>query len=235
MRTMGTPTLGVVAGVVVVILAGCGADRPDRADTVQGPTSSVQEDTGSETVALTRQQVESSLLTVEDLPTGWSVDTSEDSDSEVEDVTEPVECGVLFEGLDEAAEPVAKAEGTFTAGGFGPFLAHAVTAFEENTADQVERVTDVLNQCPEFSSTDAEGVTTEFTTAPLSFPNLGDRTLALRLQGSTDDFDIVVDVIMIAIGANGISLVVGGLLPMQGDELEDIATTAVEKLNDAID
>lgn len=66
MRTVGAWTLGVVAGVVVVILAGCGADRPDRADTVQGPTSSVQEkDAGRETVALTQQQVESGAAPVE--------------------------------------------------------------------------------------------------------------------------------------------------------------------------
>lgn len=218
--------------VLVVALAGCGADRPERADTVRGPTPTLQEDV-EEAVALTQRQVESALLTVEDMPTGWSVDTSEDSDSE--DVIEPAECEALFEALDKASDPVAKAEAAFTAGGFGPFLEHGVSAFEESTADQLEQVVDTLNQCPEFSSTDTEGVTTEFTTAPLSFPNVGDRTLALRFQGSTGGIDVVVDALFIAIGSNGISIVVGGLVPMKGEELESIATTAVEKLNDAID
>jgi hypothetical protein len=225
-------SLKILTMVLVVALAGCGADRPERADTVRGPTPTFQEDV-EEAVALTQRQLESALLTVEDMPTGWSVDTSEDSDSE--DVVEPAECGALFETLDKAPDPVAKAEAAFTAGGLGPFLEHGVTSFEESTADQLDLVVDTLNQCPEFSSTDAEGVTTEFTTAPLSFPNLGDRTLALRFQGSTGGIDVVVDALFIAIGSNGISIVVGGLVPMEGQELESIATTAVEKLNDAID
>jgi hypothetical protein len=225
-------SLKILTAVLVIALVGCGADRPERADTVRGPTPTLQEDV-EEADTLTQRQVESALLAVEDMPTGWSMDTPEDSDSE--DVIEPAECGALFEALDKAPDPVAKAEAVFTAGGFGPFLEHGVTAFDESAADQLDQVVDTLNQCPEFSSTDAEGVTTEFTTAPLSFPNLGDRTLALRFQGSTGGIDVVVDTIFIAIGSNGISLVVGGLVPMEGAELESIATTAVEKLNDAID
>lgn len=38
-----TPIAGLLIGVLAVVLAGCGADRPDRAETVPGPTASPPE------------------------------------------------------------------------------------------------------------------------------------------------------------------------------------------------
>jgi hypothetical protein len=225
---------------VVVLAAGCGGDDPpERADTVEGASPSATE--GDEArepedgagEALNAEQAEAALLTVEDLPTGWSVDASEETDSE--DTTDPAECAALFDSLSEAADPLAEAKANFTAGGVGPFLVHAVASHEADLTDHIGKIADALDQCPEFSMTDAEGVTTEFTTAPLSFPNLGERTLAVRLQGSTPDLDVAFDVVWIAIGQNGITLVAGGILPMQGSEIEDLATRAVQKLEAAAD
>jgi hypothetical protein len=226
---------------VVVLAAGCGGDDPpERADTVEGASPSATEgdeagepeDVAGE--ALNAEQAEAALLTLEDLPTGWTVDASEETDSE--DTTDPAECAALFDSLNEAADPVAEAKANFTAGGgFGPFLVHDVTSHESDLTDHIGEIVDALDQCPEFSMTDAEGVTTELTTAPLSFPNLGERTLALRIQGSTPDLDVAFDVVWIAIGQNGITLVAGGILPMQGAEIEDLATRAVHKLEAAVD
>jgi hypothetical protein len=226
---------------VVVLAAGCGGDDPpERADTVEGASPSATE--GDEAPepedgageALNAEQAEAALLTVEDLPTGWSVDASEVTDSE--DTTDPPECAALFESLSEAADPLVEAEANFRAGGVGPFLLHSVTSHEFDLTDHLGKMADALDQCPEFSMTDAEGVpTTEINTAPLSFPNLGERTLAVRIQGSTPDLDVAFDVVWIAIGQNGITLIAGGVLPMQGSELEDLATRAVQKLEAAAD
>jgi hypothetical protein len=233
-----------LVAMLATAVSGCSEDRPERADTVTGATQETSPTSGESAEApevaagaLTQAQVEAALLTLEDLPSGWSINTSSADFEESEDTTEPPECGVLFDSLDEAAmTPVAKAEAEFTAGDLGPFLFHAVQSFEEDVAGHIESVTDVLNQCPEFSSTDAAGVRTEFSTAPLSFPNLGDQTWALRLQGSSQDIDIVFDVVSIALGQNLITLVAVGfqlLQPIPGSELESAATTAVQKLEAA--
>lgn len=71
------------------------------------------------------------------------------------------------------------------------------------------------------------------TVSPLSFPNLGDRALALRVAGSTPDVEVVIDLIYVAVGNNGVSLAAGGLTPMQGTELERLATMAVQRLSTA--
>ncbi len=209
----------------MVTLAGCDQSQPVAA--VEGPAGNPDR-----VEALTEKQVKRALLTVDDLPAGWSADaaptdTSSDSDSTIT----PPQCGELFDSLANTQQPVAKATADFTAGGIGPLLSHTVSAFESEVAERLERITKVLAECPAFTSRDGKKATT-FEAAALSFPNLGDRTLALRLNGATQGFDVVMDVIVIAAGGNGVSLVAGGLTPVPGATLQEIAKTAMTKLAD---
>lgn len=217
----------------LMLTTGCGQARPDRADTIEQPTKDADDASTASYSSLTKTQARAALLTVQDLPTGWSVDNSDDSESNSSDTITPRKCDALLRTLKDASagRVVAKAEARFTAGGFGPFLSHAVSSYESSMASQVQKTTKALSECSNFTSTDDKGVKTKYEASALSFPNLGDRTLALRLSGSTEGIDVVFDVVMVAIGYNTVSLIVGGLTSMKGSELEDLAKKAIAKLD----
>jgi hypothetical protein len=229
-----------VLALTAVAVTGCGTDRPERADTVSGSeTTQTQQPAGTEAPkaagrTLTDKQAKAALLTVQDLPTGWSVDPDASSDDQGDDddsrITEPAACADLFDSLDDGKDSVAEATGNYTAGGFGPFLEHTVTSHSKDPADGMDAVTAALSECPKFTMTDADGTKMQMKVSALSFPNLGDRTLALRMSGNSDEIDIVMDLVYIAVGRNGITLGAGGLTPIAGDDLEQLATAAVDKL-----
>ena len=241
MTTRSRVSAVVLAGALVTGVGGCSAEqRPERADTITAPsaaapsTTAAVENAAADTI-LTVEQAQAALLTVQDLPTGWTTDptAAEDDETDPDDDIEPAECAAVFEAMEEGNEPAAKADGSYTAGGFGPLLQQTVTSFEEDTSDRIQTVTDALNQCSTFTSTTADGVATTLTSSPLSFPNLGDRSLAVRLTGSSDDIEATFDVVYIAVGKNSITLLGGGLTPLPGAELEAVARKAVERLNAA--
>lgn len=231
----------VLLGFVVLGASGCSSEeRPERADTVQAPSASQPSASGTASenaaadTALTPEQAQAALLTVQDLPTGWSTDpsaapTEEDGD----DPIQPEECAAVFRPLKDGSDPLAKAEANFSSGGLGPVLQQTVTSFEDDAADRLQGLTDALGACPEFSLTDSSGVVTTFVAAPLSFPNLGDRSLAVRLRGSNDTIDVTLDVVYVAVGRNAVSLVTGGLVPMPGADLEAVGRRSVERLDAA--
>jgi hypothetical protein len=214
----------ILVAAVALALAGCAdGSEPDG----QAPT---QDNTGQDGVDQSQQRVEAALLTVEDLPEGWVLDLSGATSSSGM-TTEPAECGVLLSPA-HIQEPLAQAEAAFAAGPTGPFINQSVSAFDGDAAELLGQAVDAFDRCAEFSSTDPGGVTTAFRATPLSFPSLGDRTVAVRLEGSVGPIQLVVDRIMIAAGSNGVTLGAGGFAPLEADELESIVTTAFEKLND---
>lgn len=229
-----------VALACLVTITGCGEEPPERADTVAGApeetTESVSE-TPSQAPAgddagevLTKEQAQAALLSAQDLPSGWSVGASEESADESR--TQPARCAKIFDALDDD-EPVAKASADYSAGGFGPFVSHSVSSHDEETADKLAPIIEALNKCPEFTSIEPDGSRIELSTAPLSFPNFGDRTLSLRMTGTSDDVDVVFDVIYVAKGNNGIAMIGGGLTPIKAKQLESLVGKAMKKLEQA--
>jgi hypothetical protein len=218
---------------VTVALAGCGDDPPARADTIAGDepaaTSAPAEPVVAGGETLTKKQAKASLLTVKDLPTGWAKETkAEEEDGESK--TEPARCAALFDSLDTGGDPVVQAEARF-AQGF-QLLEHSVTSFEDDVDGLVKDAADAFSKCSTFTAIEPDGSRVEAKMSALSFPNLGDRTLAVRMTGASDGVDVVLDIVMIAIGHNGVGILAGGLTPIPGAELEAIARKAVAKLPD---
>ena len=223
--------------------AGRGDDRSDRAVTVEKPSETATAASTKEAPAkkagepLTKEQAEAALLTTQELPTGFSQDDSviedEDEGDDTEDLTSPEVCGKLFSALDDASsEPLVKAERGFTGSSF-TMLQQVVASHEKEPAAQLDAVAGALTKCNEFTSTDADGVETAFSSSSLSFPNLGDKTLAVRMKAESEGMEMTIDVISIAVGQNSVSLLTGGLAPIDGAKLEEVARTAVEKLEKA--
>lgn len=231
--------------LAVALLGACG-DSPERAVTV-GQTTAANEPV-EETSAppkpkgagdeLSSNQVKVALLTVADMPTGWSSAPNEEDAEDTKDTMEPASCQAMFDKMDAdkaAKEAKAKAQASFSAGGaLGTQLTMEVSSFEDDgQGDKVEDVAAALSQCSAITSTDASGTKTEMELAGLSFPNLGDQTLAMRMNAKSDGIAVVADLVVVAAGHNIVTFTAAGLQPMQGAELEKVARTGMAKVAQA--
>jgi hypothetical protein len=231
-----------VAMVCLLSLVGC-SRAPQRADTLPVAEEPSQSLTATAKVPvaapvdveangrLTTAQAKKALLTLDDMPTGWAQDRP-DPNTDDPSVT-PDRCSAILNALNGQGRPLARANASFNAGGFGPQLEQSVTSWPKSQLPILKKLTDAFRQCPKFTSTSKDGSSATFQAGGLSFPNVGDRTLALRLKAKTDGIDFVLDLVYIAKGNNGITLVVSGLQPLGGATLESLARKAVAHLDAA--
>ncbi|GAB6984822.1 hypothetical protein [Nocardioides pyridinolyticus] len=231
----------VLAGAV----AGCGEDRPDRAVTVdpKGSASSGTDASGEEEAAvpqssagdqLTEAQIDAALLTVGDLPSGWTK-SPEEADDDSEDTIEPARCQEVIDALDDSSSDAAtEGEANFNRGGaFGTIMSETISSYaDEVDADVVQHIADAFSDCPTFTSTDADGEVSKVTVSPMSFANLGDQTLAVAMSFESSMFTVQVNVAYVVIGHNVLALINGGVGGADGAELEKFAKLAVSKLED---
>lgn len=234
---MRRPLALALALSIVLVIAGCSDDPPERADTAAGApsapsaggktgiTSAAGEKSAGNGKTLTKKQTKAALLTVGDLRTGWKVDSdADDSKSK----TEPATCAAVFNALDQAANPVAKAEVAFAQR--GQVVRHSVASFKKDAGGLVEETGQAVSKCKTFTRIEAGGTTYEAKLSPLTFPTLGDRTLAVRMTATDGDDELVTDAVLIAVGHNVIGIVAGGPLPVPGSEVQAMARRAITKL-----
>lgn len=242
-----------LSATAALLLTACGAERDDRAVTVERTDTATagtaatadptQETASTETVAaepepaagrsLTQEQLHQALPAVTDLPTGWSVvaDGDDAADEDVDSTVSPPECQVVFDALGERdAEPVSEAAVDFGRGELGPFLDVSIASYEEPVEPgRLQAAAEALSTCPDFTVEDPEQTVT-FSASALSFPNLGDETLAIRLSGEVDDFDVSADQVLVVVGANVVSLTSLSILDNDPAALEAAARAAVDGL-----
>ncbi len=162
-----------VAGVLAVA---CGGGSDDRAQDV-GQTTTGRWFAEPEIQRLTEAILIDALLTINDMPTGWA-ETSLEQDTAADTI-----CGVSFVANDGL---VASARKTFSKAAFGPFFTEVIDLYEPRTGELVfESFADALGNCQGYTDTDLEtGNTTVYNVAPLSFPKLGDATVAVRITSA---------------------------------------------------
>lgn len=212
-----------VAAVAVASLAGlsgCGDDdAPQRAGTVASSKDTETSEPAPENSEapppvgpaggpgreLSAAEVTQILPTVGDMPTGWSVDpdNSLGGDDEDDSVVTPASCDELFNGLDEMTEdPAAKADVTFMAGALGPFLGVSVSSMSEIIPDDaMKQITDAFGSCSDFELDDGKEVAS-VTASPLSFPNLGEESIAIRFNAESPSVTLAIDYVGIRSGHN---------------------------------
>lgn len=235
MRTTVTRTLPAMALSLALAACGGGEDGSDgdRARTIAVPNSSAAEapeEGGEET--LTEAQLEAALLTVPDLPTGYTAaaNDGEDDADDGDAAGANAECSERFEALGDAEGSVADAEANFE-GGLGVVLEQTLESFEDEDvlAQRFDDVVDVLSDCPSFITTDDTGATTELNISALSFPKLGDDTVALAVAGKSGGFDLRLNLVLVRLGRNAMNLAQGGLTA-DAAVLEQVARTGLDKL-----
>lgn len=235
-----TVRVSLIAAAVALI-AGCGdASHADRAVTVSGGTTPSTTVKAAAPVraagqVLSALQAKAAIPAVSELPTGWSLDpdkTAGDDGSNDKSTVSPARCKAIFDQLDKSnrSKPVAKAEGDFKAGELGPFMSVTVDSYREaRQSPTFADATRAFSNCRSFTATDSSGPTT-FNVVPLSFPNLGDETIALRLTGKSQGINFTADVVSVHIQHNYIGVIGIGILSNDTAALEKAARVAVSRL-----
>lgn len=62
-------------------------------------------------------------------------------------------------------------------------------------------------------------------------PSYGDRSLAIRMVGLTGGIPVVLDIVLVADGRTGISVMAGGVSPVSSQELRMFVTKPLAKLH----
>lgn len=240
---MKRSALAVLAVFVFATTAGCGA-RDDRAETIQTTNGSTA-DSKSEPKAkapgyaagagLTQAQVDAALLTVADLPSGWTLGEANDEDSD-DDKIEPAKCSELINsmGADEK-DAAAEGERDFNKGGpFGTVMGVSISSYKDKVdGDKLKEVANAFGACSSFKGTDKDGGVSEYKVAPLSLANIGDHSLAMTMTVESEGFTIPINIYLVVVGHNTLSLYNGGIAGADGADLETIGKLAMKRLEEA--
>jgi hypothetical protein len=223
--------------MIVVFAAAACSTAPDRATTIgaqpaaatpaQEPVSQAPKPKGAGD-QLTSAQAKAAMLTVADFPTGWASDKSlEPSDGTAK--IEPVACQKMDDEMITVGKGAKVKEKATFSKNLSVLEMQVSSSDADDRSDQVKNLGDMLAKCAHYTSTGKSGKI-ESTLSPLSFPNLGDQTLAVRVNQKSDLMDVVGDYVFVATGHNTVSFIAAGLEPIPGAELEKIARTGMTKL-----
>lgn len=119
-------------------------------------------------------QLSEALLTLEDMPTGWTTGP-------------PVAAGgagdLTLCGVEPQASPSAQVRVGFQQSEIGPFVEQTVYAFPQGEATQaMAEALAASESCSEWTETNEDGTQTTWRASLMAFPDVGDETLALRVS-----------------------------------------------------
>jgi hypothetical protein len=182
--------------------------------------------TAEQSGSFNQDRLNSALLTLEELPIGWTVRPPQTQNTEDEDF-----CG--FE-KQRAAQPVAKADASFQQSQTGPFLVHTLELYDGDDAKAVaDQYLAQSRSCSGWTATDKEGKQTKWKLTGLSFPKLGDQTIALRLTSEATILGVVEDdIVVVRRGRvlNTINYATIGFAGIDSAQTEEFVRLADEKL-----
>ena len=229
--------------VLAVSLTGCGS-RDQVAKTIGSGTASAPSDAPSASApepaagrVLTESQIKAALLAPTDVAGKWTVKVATPSPSpSATDEVSPPECQELFKSftLDKSRDSNAASSADVTLESGKDFdvktVSESLATFDAVPTDAIAKIISVGDKCSKFTSTDAKGVTSTFQFFPLSLPNYGDESAAMRLQFNVSIFTGVADLVFIRIGHNIITVSNIGLGGIDTKLTPKVAAAAAAKL-----
>ncbi|MDZ7673733.1 MAG: hypothetical protein U5K30_01480 [Acidimicrobiales bacterium] len=233
-----------------LLIAACGGDSDDgRADTLSDPEPPEQSDgdddrdstseaENEDQGVLDESALEKRLLTVADMPSGYTISPPEESDdTEADDL-----CEEVFEeiGFDEDSAAGPEAEVSFSKGeasiAGGAVVQQSLGSAEADKLEEnFDKLGEAFDACREFSTTDEDGTMTG-TFSPLSFTKFGDDTFAMHLSGdvSSEGFDFPISGDMVFVREGNVVMTIAsfgfGMVNIPVEELEQIVEAAHAKL-----
>lgn len=242
--------------LLAVALTGCGGnedekatgdDRPDTSATPDSPPSITDDSTAASSdpspdVAADQAIVDASVLTLKDMPAGWTAQAPDDEDENVEGKTKIAKCvGLDYDDLYNDTNPSAESD-EFTSPeekevsvevGLSATEEWMTNAFEIFSSSKFrECVVSSLEE--DFESEDGVEVG-EISINEMSFNPIGDEVSAFRmtmpLSSDGFDFEVIGDYVVVRIGRGQVVLSTFSLgSPLSVEEAEGFARLSVDRL-----
>lgn len=221
----------VVVCALLLATAACGgSDSGDSgSDQDENSSPSASSSPQKKYANLTKAQARGALLKLADLPSGFSEDRSDDESSDVEFKSGDKACHDFVDAVYPHDDAPVKVDRTFLKDVTGPFVLSGISVRDLKEAeDQMTTAIASLDSCERFvDGSDNSRVTI----APVSFPKLGEQSIAFRLVNKGADFEFTATLVSVRLGGNIVSVgdasIAGGV---GSEELERLARRAVSKV-----
>ncbi|NGO73560.1 hypothetical protein G5C65_35575 [Streptomyces sp. SB3404] len=235
-RSPAPRSSGVVAlALLGALAAGCGDDTGSDPGS-DSPSASAPRSAEPDSGPLGKTEVRKALLTVGDFPAGWSrtdLDDDGTSDLDAEDET----CDRFLDTLD-GDDARTDASRDFEKSHTGPFVSSGVASYGTGRAKKVMRDFARLgSECRAFTSKDEDdGSEVAFTVKPLSMPDFGDESEALRLTGkarggaSAKEMTLTVDLVLARVGPSTTGVANMSVLGSDSQVTAEVMERAVSRL-----
>lgn len=199
--------------------SGSGADGAGATATTEPADSATEND----------PQLMDAIVSLDDLPSGWSVWVDEDDDDDSDDEGF---CGSPpFEGLLESGDDAPKAEAQFQEDDFGPFLWQGIVYVSERDADTIMDVLRDSFNCDTWTQTDDDGTQITWTIAEMSFSDVGDDTFARKLSAESGGFPFTGDFVAVRDGGFAFIIFHFGIGGVDSELTQSIASDTVDNLS----
>lgn len=226
--------LSVIAVAIGLCLVGAGCSGEDRSGAARTVAPAVR----------TQAELQSALLRVDDLPSGYSQQPA------TSEPPEPPDAGGQGGGAEPCAQVFAQLQGgesamgkelansvrvEFSKGDFGPFLQQGLvsSADQETVKSAIDGFRQLPTMCGEFTETDESGVFT-IKLSETKFAAMGDETYAVKIDstGRSSDIDVVLAgyIVLARVGSTVCMLVHFGIPGVDIAETEKITRAAVARL-----
>lgn len=203
----------------LVAVGGC-SSATQQAQTLATPSTAAASPSAAASTAST--DLKAALLTVTDLPAGWSTyQTSNENDG-------PASCPALNNGPWKKLPQSADAD--FSQGQTGPFLLEELASGgSDKVSAALQSFANATSTCSHFTGKSDSG-TLDFTLAALSFPKYADATYAFALTIKSDSgLSAGGDVVVVRKGNVLVEVTMFGLGSVPVSQVEDIVNKAVSK------
>jgi hypothetical protein len=238
------PALALAAASSLLLVSACGDD-----DTAATPTTTASPSpTASVAVVLSEAELEARLLTVDDLPSGFTESTDDDADDAAEDeglglTSDDPQCQAVLDRSEES-EAESTASVAFESEDSTTLVGEDLESFEQDGAERsLSDARDGVETCDSVRFEDGDG---ELTVEELTLDEeYGDETVAARFTGQIDlgdgeQIEMTVDVVSVRIVNNVVSVTVfslGGSAEADASavDTEEIVRAAVDKFTSAAD
>lgn len=189
-----------IAGLFLasLVVAGCGGGDEATGTSSATPTTptsaelAVGPGRGEETGTPGSADVAGMLLSIEDMPSGWTVSAPESEPGPASQIT-------CFTGVTPGADDAVIEDGRVRFERSDPSSSvHAFVARYEDpdaVAGAIERMLDAISACNGTNEVDEEGRETTYAVQPLPFAYVGDMTAATRVWADTDDGRTAADIV----------------------------------------
>lgn len=218
----------VTAVLAVVVLSGCSDTPADRAGAVDQPPAAGAVE-GQREVAdrvYSAAQVESALLTVADLPTGWSV---KPDDSATENPSDDYALCPEFAAVMKKTADLEDFAAGFTSP-TGSDLGEVIMSLPQAEARTLlADLSKAVSACPKLKGRTDGDVPYDLDLAALSFPKLADETFAMRMTAELYGDTVTSDVVMVRRGGVLVMISQTAAGPTDTVVTEDVARRAVAK------